>query len=75
MGLQLSRTGNLSLVWDWESRVSDTGAETLTNVFRVKLTAVYLIEVNFLPLFNVFASEIGKCNGPIISLLYWHGFK
>lgn len=75
MGRQLSRTGNLSLLRDRESRGNDTEAETLKNVFRVKLAAVYLMETNFLPLFNVIVSEIGKCNDLIISLLYWHGFK
>lgn len=75
MGLQLSRAGHLSLLWDEDCRGNDVEAETLENVFRVKLAALFLLEMNLLPLFNVFVSEIGKCNDLIISLLYWHGFK
>lgn len=69
MELQLSRTGNLLLLWNWKKRENDSEAETLKNVFRVKLAAAYLMEMNFLPLFNVFVSEIGKCNDLITSLL------
>lgn len=75
MGLQLSRAGHLSLLWDKDGRGNDTETETLENVLRVKLVAICLMETNFLSLFNVFVSEIGKCNDLIISLLCWHGFK
>lgn len=75
MGLQLSRAAHLSLLWDKDSRGNDTKTETPENILRVKLAAICLMEMNFLSLFNVFVSEIGRCNDLIISLLYWHGFK